>query len=404
MEFEDTVRQGVRPLPQLGKNQAGMRDFNERLVLSLVRRHGALAKSAIARMTGLSAQTVSVIMRHLEADGLLKRGEPVRGRVGQPTVPLSIDPDGAFFIGAKVGRRSLEVVLVDFLGGVRHAVSHAYAYPNPHETILRLRQEVGACAELLGPAAERIAGLGIAMPFRLWEWAEQIGAEPAVMDAWRQADIRHELEEALPWPVYLQNDGTAACGAELVFGNHAGLDDFIYFHVGAFVGGGVVLGGGLFAGRTGNAGAIGSCPVPGSEGRLVQLLDRASLILLERELAAAGVGVEGLYDGGDWSGFGTHLDSWIQSAGHGIAHAIAAAASVIDFETALIDGALPTEVRERLVERTGAELDRLDLAGVDKPQLMSGTIGARARALGGAALPLFDRYLLDQHALAGVGT
>ena len=42
-------------------------------VLSLLRQHGALAKSDIARMTGLSAQTVSVIMRALEEDGLLVR-------------------------------------------------------------------------------------------------------------------------------------------------------------------------------------------------------------------------------------------------------------------------------------------------------------------------------------------
>jgi hypothetical protein len=91
---------------QRGTNQAGMRAHNERLVLSLVRRHGALSKTEIARMTGLSAQTVSVIMRGLEADRLLRREAPQRGRVGQPSVPLSLDPEGAFFIGAKIGRRS----------------------------------------------------------------------------------------------------------------------------------------------------------------------------------------------------------------------------------------------------------------------------------------------------------
>src|SRR6188768_380889 len=106
----EELREIAPLLLQRGTNQAGMRAHNERLVLSLVRRHGSLAKSEIARMTGLSAQTVSVIMRHLEADHLLQRGEPQRGRVGQPLVPLSLDPEGAFFLGAKIGRRSLDLV------------------------------------------------------------------------------------------------------------------------------------------------------------------------------------------------------------------------------------------------------------------------------------------------------
>ena len=82
-----------------GTNQSGMRDHNERLVLSLVRLHGGLSKSDIARMTGLSAQTVSVIMRELERDGLLLKLAPQRGKIGQPSVPMSLNPDGAFFIG-----------------------------------------------------------------------------------------------------------------------------------------------------------------------------------------------------------------------------------------------------------------------------------------------------------------
>ncbi len=65
-----------------GSNQSGMRAYNERLVLSLIRRSGPTSKAEIARLTGLSAQTVSVIMRALEADGLLKKGARVRGRVG----------------------------------------------------------------------------------------------------------------------------------------------------------------------------------------------------------------------------------------------------------------------------------------------------------------------------------
>jgi predicted NBD/HSP70 family sugar kinase len=389
------------PLQRRGTNQAGMRAQNERLVLSLVRRHGQLAKSEIARITGLSAQTVSVIMRQLESDRLLRRGEPQRGRVGQPMVPLSLDPGGAFFLGAKVGRRSLDFVLVDFTGGIRHRAEAGYAFPTPAETVRRIRAEVAVSRALLGEDAGRIAGLGLAMPFELWAWAEAIGAPEAELAAWRRSDIRAELAAALPWPVYLQNDATAACGAELAFGSHTGLLDFIYFYVGAFIGGGVVLNGGLYTGRTGNAAALGSMPVPDGSGGSSQLIDVASLVLLERRLRAAGLPVAALYDPqADWDAFGRHLDDWLAGAARGIAHAVAAAAAIIDFEAAVIDGAFPTPVQDRLLAAVSRELAGLDLSGIVPPAIRPGSIGPVARALGGASLPLFDRFLVDQHTLA----
>ncbi len=117
-----------------GTNQSGMRDHNERLVLSLVRQHGSLAKSDIARTTGLSAQTVSVIMRELEDDNLLVRQAPLRGKIGQPSIPMALNPEGAYFIGLKIGRRSAELVLIDFLGNVRSMLQKSYRYPAPRET------------------------------------------------------------------------------------------------------------------------------------------------------------------------------------------------------------------------------------------------------------------------------
>src|SRR6476661_2491037 len=89
-----------------GTNAAGVRAYNERLVLSLVRRHGGLSKAEISRLCGLSAQTVSVIMRSLEKDGLLIRGERLRGKVGQPSTPMRLNPDAVFSFGVKIGRRS----------------------------------------------------------------------------------------------------------------------------------------------------------------------------------------------------------------------------------------------------------------------------------------------------------
>lgn len=386
-----------------GTNQSGMRDHNERLVLSLVRQHGSLAKSDIARMTGLSAQTVSVIMRKLEDDGLLIRLEPVRGRIGQPSVPMALDPDGAFFIGLKIGRRSIEMVLIDFLGSVKARKQQAYRYPTPDgalafaaETLKEMREGLSAEHD------QRIAGLGIAMPFELWNWADAVGAPDAVREEWRRCDMRADLQSLCPFPVFLQNDATAACGAELVFGQAGGLRNFVYFYIGAFAGGGIVLDGRLYGGPTGNAGALGSMPVPGSEGRPAQLIDIASIAVLEKAILARGGDTSTLWETPeDWGDLGPDLPMWIESAADALAYAIAAAASVIDFEAAVIDGWMPLAVRRRLVAAVGKAIDRIDGEGLTMPAIREGTIGIHARAMGGASLPLSERFLVGSNSLSG---
>ncbi len=379
-----------------GTNQSGMRDHNERLVLSLVRQHGSLAKSDIARMTGLSAQTVSVIMRALEDDGLLVRQAPLRGRIGQPSIPMALAPDGAFFIGLKIGRRSAELVLIDFLGNIRAMLQHSYRYPAPREAIAFVADGMRKLTAELTPAeSKRIAGLGVAVPFELWSWADAAGAPREIMEEWRDCDIRAEIQPLCDFPVYLQNDATSACGAELVLGKAAALSDFVYFYIGAFAGGGIVLNGRLHSGPTGNAGALGSMPVPGPGGRPIQLIDVASIAVLETMLAARGVETAHLWSSPeDWGEIGAELDIWIVRAAEALAYAVVAATSVIDFEAAVIDGWMPSPVRRRLVDAVAEAIGKIDAEGLRLPAIREGTVGIHARALGAASLPLSERFLV----------
>ena len=379
-----------------GTNQSGMRDYNERLTLTLVRRHGSLSKTEIARLTRLSAQTVSVIMRELEDEGLLLRNEPIRGKIGQPSIPMSLNPEGAFFLGLKIGRRSAELVLIDFLGAVRAMLQLSYRYPSPRDTVEFVGEGIKRIrAGLTLAQDERIAGLGIAMPFELWNWADAAGAPREVMDNWRNRDIRADLQAQVSFPVYLQNDATSACGAELVFGSGGTPRDFIYFYIGAFAGGGIVLNGGLYGGPTGNAGALGSMPVPGPDGAPRQLIDIASIAMLEKALVANGRDASHLWTSPqDWGDLGDELDEWIATAANGLAYAIVSASSVIDFQAAVVDGWMPVSVRARLVAAIGEALQKIDAEGLTVPPVREGTVGIHARALGGASLPLSDRFLV----------
>lgn len=383
-----------------GTNQAGMRAQNERLVLMLLRQNGALAKSDIARMTGLSAQTVSVIMRALEGDGLLARGTPQRGRIGQPSIPMSLAADGAFFLGLKIGRRSADLTLIDFLGHIRATERRIYRYPTPGAVVDFVAEALPRLTVGLSSAAlARIGGLGIAMPFQLWNWVQFIGAPQAEMDQWRHRDIAAELTALTGMPVFVQNDATAACGAELVFGTGDRPKDFLYFYFGYFIGGGLVLNGQLFTGRTGNAAGVGPMPVPGPDGRMRRLLTVASVSALAHAMEAAGQDSDQLWERHDhWDVDPAILSDWIDQAAEGLAWAVLSASTLMELEAVLIDGWIPQEVREAITLRTAAALHRLDLAGIDPPAIRQGSIGPDARALGAAAIPLAQRYLLDPHA------
>ena len=387
-----------------GTNQGGMRAFNERLVLTLVYRNPGLAQRDIARATGLSAQTISVIIRQLERDGLLLKGEPVRGRVGQPSIPLAINPRGAFFLGIKVGRRSVEMVLTDFFGAVLGSCRVGYRWPTPGRVIAFSKEGIALLsAKLDEEERKRLSGVGIATPFELWNWSRQTGAPAEEMEQWRSADLQGEIAAITDLPVFIINDATAACAAELRFGHSAGRKDFIYFYIGTFIGGGVVLNGGLYNGRTGYAGSIGGMPVPDEQGGVVQIIDRTSIIILERMLEAAGLDASPLWNTPEaWPDYDLQITEWIGIVSRSLAYAIIASVSIIDFEFAIIDGGLPANIRKHIVAETQRAVLTFDLQGVQLPHIEEGSIGNNARALGAASLPLVERFLLDRNvALVG---
>ena len=387
--------------PSGGANQVRVRAYNERLVMSLVRRHGSLSKADIARRSGLSAQTVTVIMRALEAEGLLMRGAPMRGKVGQPSVPMLLNPDAVYSFGLKIGRRSADLVMMDFVGGIRRQVRRTFAYPMPGPLLSFVEEGLAELEAAITPAERaRIAGFGVAAPFELWSWASEVGAPQEDMDQWRGVDLESEIARRVPYPVMLQNDATSACAAELVFGLGPQYPDFLYLFIGSFIGGGVVLNSALFTGRTGTAGAIGPLPVQGRDGETVQLLKIASIYRLENLLREHGIDPKPLWYSPDgWMDFGAPLEIWIEDMAAALAQAVVASASVIDFSAVIIDGGFPAWVRERVVSATQAAVARLDLQGVTLPEIVAGAVGSSARSIGGASLPLFSRYLPDQNVL-----
>jgi predicted NBD/HSP70 family sugar kinase len=384
-----------------GADQSGVRVYNERLALSLVRRFGQLSKIEVARMTGLSVQSTSTIMNRLSAEGLLKREAPLRGRVGQPTVPVSIDPEGAFAFGLKIGRRSSDLVLIDFAGRIRHRDRIDYPYPVPEEVLDFAARALPEITARLEPRQKaRLAGLGVALPFQLWSWSDEIGAPAGAMDGWRSIQVADEIGRIAGLPVIVCNDATSACAAEYYFGEAWRERDFLYFFAGEFLGGGLVLNSSLYLGRTGNAAAVGSMPAPGPDGVVTQLIHLASIIQLERRIERAGGDPSSIWLTPDaWADFGGSLGEWLDVAAPALAYAIVSAISVVDVGAVVIDGAMPASVRQTLCLMTAAALEKLDRRGLSDVRILPGAVGPDARAIGAAALPLIKNFARDRDVL-----
>lgn len=179
----------------------------------------------------------------------------------------------------------------------------------------------------------------------------------------------------------------------MTFGSLSQRDDVLYFFIGTYIGGGLTQSGRLLLGPTGNAAALGSVLVQTSDGITRQLIDVASLVVLERMLNdRTGLERGSLTHPDPWDTADPLIEDWISQAASGIAQAIVSVVAVTDSRLAVIDGALPVPVLDTLIDRIRTVMKSLPVAGIGPPRLERGTVGPLARAIGAAAFVMNERF------------
>lgn len=384
-----------------GSNHVGMRQFNERIVLQAIRHHGAIPKADLARLTQLSTQTVAIIVGRLLDDGLLLKQDRVRGKIGQPSVPLSLNPQGAFSVGIQVGRRNLELLVADFCGQPVERLEVHYDYPDPDQLFVSMAEGLQTLKERMGELWQRTVGVGLTAPLSLHKWADIMGGQAAqALARWEHIDLTAEVQRLTDLPVVFAKDTTAACVAELLQGHGRSVRSFLYVFVGTFIGGGLVLSGHIMNGERGNAGAIGSLPVglaSSGSGMPPQLLQKASGWQLEQALLAVGHNPLLKHEAAIMNAEYAELTApWIAQASQALAMTVASSAAFLDLDAVVMDGSLGAPLMTALMTATQEALKAYRFDGMHQPQLLAGQVGAHARALGGALLPLHSQFFPDK--------
>ncbi len=379
-----------------GTNIEHTRSFNRRVVLEAVRRHGPISRAEIARLTSLTAQTVSNIASELQEGGLIRSGGRRRTGRGQPPVELSINPEGGYTVGLQLDHRQLSGVLVNLAGEVRETRSSEIGRAAPDIALPLMAKTVESLLRRADVPQERVLGTGVVMPGP-FDVDSLTSVGPTTLPGWRGVDPADLLSKATGLPVLVENDATAAALGERLYGAAKHLKTFFYLYIGIGLGAGLILDGAPYRGAWGNAGEFGHFVVaPGGRdcfcGNAGCLERYASLHAAFEAVREAGCDARTIDDLADLAA-ANHpaMTDWIEAAARHLRLALNAVENLLDPEVILIGGELPEAIAQRLIERLEPLMPSVSARqGRRTPRLTKAIAGVEATALGAAALPIFD--------------
>ncbi|MBM9507355.1 ROK family transcriptional regulator [Actinacidiphila acididurans] len=236
-------------------SQSSLHRANLERVVRAVRLAGSLTQAEIARSTGLSAATVSNIVRELRDNGTVQVTPTSSG--GRRARSVALSGDAGIVVGVDFGHSHLRVAV----GNLAHQVLAEQSEPidvdaSASEGFDRAEQLVARLVESTGIQSDKVLGVGLGVPGPIDVESGTLGST-AILPGWSGINPRQELSDRLGVPVQVDNDANLGALGELVWGGGRGVKDLAYIKVASGVGAGLVIDGRIYHGPGGTAGEIG---------------------------------------------------------------------------------------------------------------------------------------------------
>ncbi|MGQ5637446.1 MULTISPECIES: ROK family protein [unclassified Streptomyces] len=284
------VSPSAPPVPRAADSDR--RRTSARVVLRTVLEHGPVARSTIARLTGLSPASVTEHCARLAGLGLIRESAVPRrsGGVGRPHVPVDLD-DGRFLVaGVHVAVPYTTVALLDLRGRVVARRELGHERTDPGWVLARAAE--GLAGLLAGVPGRRPLGVGVAVGG--WVDRETGTVVEHELLGWREVPVRELLGARTGLPVHVDGHARALVNGERLFGRAGGGGSVLHLFVGNVVDAAFATHDEVHHGPRSAAGAIAHLPVPGGTepcpcGRTGCLQVELSERTLCRRAGAAGV-------------------------------------------------------------------------------------------------------------------
>jgi len=229
-----------------------MRAINRFHVLDTIRRHGPISRVEIGDRTVLSATTVSAITASLLDDGLIsvRHEGDLRsgGSRGRPRVMLTLNPEAARVVGAKIAANRLIFVVTNFQGDVLASLTLPVRVDRlPVSVIADLVEDgVRRCVLDAGLALNEIKTVALSLPGIIEHGSGRVRASSIIRDS--NVSLKEAIGERLAIDVIVESDANAITMAQHWFACGRDLDDFVLVAMEEALGLGVLHGGQIFRG------------------------------------------------------------------------------------------------------------------------------------------------------------
>lgn len=239
----------------VGSSRQGSREQHLGAVFEAVLTRGPLSRRDAARVTGLSAASVTKLVKPMITQGYLVEQVREAGVPGRPQIPLQVDPERHYAVGVKLMDGELVGVMADLHAEVQSSHRLKYADTSP-EGVVEAVAEMTETLLARSPAArDRLLGIGIGVGGHVDGSAGVVVQAPFL--GWRDIPLQKMVADRLGVDVVLENDVNTLAVAEQWFGPGFAFQSFAVVTLGVGVGCAFVLDGKLWRGVRGAAGELG---------------------------------------------------------------------------------------------------------------------------------------------------
>jgi predicted NBD/HSP70 family sugar kinase len=233
----------------------GSREQHLGALFEAVLTRGPLSRRDAARLTGLSAASVTKLVKPMISHGYLIENVREAGVPGRPQIPLQVDAGRHHAVGIKLMDGEIVGVVADLHAEVQSAHRMKYRDTSPEGVVSAIEEMTRILLERSPVDRARLLGIGVGLGGHINANTGVVVKSPFL--GWRDVPLRKLLVERMNLPVVIENDVNTLAVAEQWFGAGSSFPSFALVTIGVGVGCALVLENQLWRGVSGAAGEFG---------------------------------------------------------------------------------------------------------------------------------------------------